>query len=123
MTHSVCLVSILRAVFIHELEDSKDVTWDYVSVNNWNAVEINTAIVVPCLIVLKPLLVKLFPGLSTPHHSNNPRDAPPTIGSAEANTGRDRPDIYEAVGPSVGSSIWHADEEKNNEAKHVASIV
>lgn len=56
-------------------------TWDYVEVLNWSAIEQNISIIVPCLIVLKPLLAKLFPCLATPHRSTNPGDAPPTIGS------------------------------------------
>lgn len=56
---SVCLISILRAIWINMLYDSTDLFWDYVPITNWTSVEQCTAIVCTCLIVMKPLAVKV----------------------------------------------------------------
>ena len=102
---SVCLISILRAIRIHELYETTDITWDYVEVANWSAVELNISILVPCLIVLKPLLAKLFPSLSTPQQSTNPRDAPPTIGSDPTGFGRADAGVQRDAERSEKSSV------------------
>lgn len=47
----------------------------------WTLVEVNIAIVIACLLVLKPLLAKMFPALLGPQPSPSPTNAPRTIGS------------------------------------------
>lgn len=56
----ICLISALRAVWINALFKSSDPSWDFVAVSNWNSVEVNTAIVCVCLLVTKPLFVRLW---------------------------------------------------------------
>jgi len=58
-------MSFLRAIMLNRFAGSKDPTWDYVFIAEWNAIEINSAILVSCLIVLKPLFRKLVPRLFT----------------------------------------------------------
>ena len=52
------------------LVDSTDFMWDYAPISYWTCVEINGAIIIPCLILLKPLFRKLLPKFfSTDHES------------------------------------------------------
>ena len=60
MLYRICIISILRAAWINALFKSKDPSWDFVAVSNWNSIEVNTAIVCVCLLVTKPLFVKLW---------------------------------------------------------------
>lgn len=69
---SVCLISVLRAVWINALLDSSDFTWDYVAVANWTSVEVNAAIVCASLLVIKPLITKLW-------HQIRPRSRGPKM--------------------------------------------
>lgn len=78
---SACLISIIRAVQVRDTSYKADPTWDGVFVKYWTIVELNISVIVPCLLVLKPLLAKLFPSLSRPQPSPSPEDAPQTIGS------------------------------------------
>ncbi|KAK4161126.1 hypothetical protein QBC43DRAFT_324167 [Cladorrhinum sp. PSN259] len=55
----ICLISVLRAVWIKALFESPDPAWDFVAVVNWNSIEVNTAIVCVCLLVTRPLFSKL----------------------------------------------------------------
>jgi len=58
-------VSIIRAIFVQKAMDegAADPSHAYIAIANWSIVEVNTAVVVPCLIVLKPLIAKLWPGV------------------------------------------------------------
>ena len=116
-------MSILRAVWINDTFYSKDVTWDFVAINNWTAVEVNVAILVPCLIVLKPLLARLLPSLSTPQHSNHNSEAPPTIGSDPRVLEQPCDGIDNVVDSSEASSFHHGYEAGNKEARHVESSI
>ena len=58
-------MSIIRVVIILQNLKSTDPSWDYVRIANWNSIEVNLAIIVTCLIVLKPLFRKLVPKLFT----------------------------------------------------------
>jgi len=40
-----------------------DVTWDVAALAMWSAIELNVAIVCACLMVMKPMISRLFPGL------------------------------------------------------------
>ena len=76
---SECLVSIIRAVIITQLAQSLDFTWDFVPIAHWNCVEVNVAIVCACLLTMKPLINKKWPGfLSEPSAEGAARlnDAP-----------------------------------------------
>ncbi|KAK1749929.1 hypothetical protein QBC47DRAFT_395237 [Echria macrotheca] len=64
----VCIVSILRIVWVRQFVASADFLWDYVYINYWNCVEVNSAIVLPCMVVLKPLFRKLWPGAFSGDH-------------------------------------------------------
>lgn len=81
-THSICLVSILRAVWINALFETSDFTWDYVSIVNWTSVEVNTSIVCACLLVMKPLIMKLWRKLRPNHGGSRTENSgnPVTIG-------------------------------------------
>ncbi|GAB1311861.1 hypothetical protein MFIFM68171_02071 [Madurella fahalii] len=56
----VCLISILRAIWLNARYPRPDMTWDLTSIANWSSVEINIAIVCACLTTLKPLFQKFF---------------------------------------------------------------
>ena len=55
-------------MWIKQLYYSNDFTWDYVAINYWNCIEVNGAILIPCLVVLKPLVRKFWPGFSSSSH-------------------------------------------------------
>jgi len=57
----VCLISVLRAIWIAQLYHSTDFMWDFAFISYWNSVELNGAIILPCLVVMRPLLRKLWP--------------------------------------------------------------
>ncbi|KAM7184490.1 hypothetical protein V8F33_012951 [Rhypophila sp. PSN 637] len=94
----VCLISILRVIWIGQLFDSADISWDYVSITNWTTIELCTSIVCTCLIVMKPLAVKTQrairsryrrsrgsrgsdPDATSSSDSSSHVDRPPTIGT------------------------------------------
>ncbi|KAK3997863.1 hypothetical protein QBC44DRAFT_46292 [Cladorrhinum sp. PSN332] len=56
----ICLISVLRAIWIKAVFKSPDFSWDLVAVANWNSIEVNTAITCVCLLVTKPLFTKLW---------------------------------------------------------------
>jgi len=58
-------MSLVRLIIIKQYISSRDASWDYVPITNWNSIEINSAIVVSCIIVLKPLMRRLVPSLFT----------------------------------------------------------
>jgi hypothetical protein len=57
---SVCLVSVLRTVWLGQLLYSTDPTWDFTTIANWSTVEINLAIVCACMPTLRPILARMF---------------------------------------------------------------
>lgn len=58
---SVCIMSILRLHWLIVASDSTDPTWDNIGIANWSCIELNVAIICPCLTTLKPLLSHFFP--------------------------------------------------------------
>ncbi|KAK3342011.1 hypothetical protein B0T25DRAFT_357033 [Lasiosphaeria hispida] len=88
----VCLISVLRAIWLNQLLYLSDVTWELVSIGNWSVVEVNTAIVCACVMTLKPLLRKLFGPLTHrlfpdqhEHLDEGQDERPRTIGSMPMN--------------------------------------
>jgi len=71
--------------------DVMDSTWDYTTPAYWTTIEVNFSIICACVMTLKPLIVKLFPGLVEVRLSSGDRDQswdlsmdrnhPPTIGT------------------------------------------
>ncbi|KAH8679713.1 hypothetical protein BGZ60DRAFT_235794 [Tricladium varicosporioides] len=59
----VCIISVLRLHSLQIASISIDPTWDNIGVANWSCIELNTAIICPCLTTLKPLISRLFPRL------------------------------------------------------------
>ncbi|KAH9207222.1 hypothetical protein DL95DRAFT_468880 [Leptodontidium sp. 2 PMI_412] len=59
----VCLISILRLHSLKVASTSTDPTWDNVGIANWSNIELNTAIICPCLTTLRPLISRLLPRL------------------------------------------------------------
>ncbi|KAK0732010.1 hypothetical protein B0H67DRAFT_566439 [Lasiosphaeris hirsuta] len=85
----VCFISILRLLKLYQNDKNPDpdFTWAAVELSYLTAVEVNGAIVCACIMTLKPLVTKLFPGLlgsrgsQNPAGSDNSHRGPPTIGS------------------------------------------
>lgn len=69
MTHSACLISILRLYSLYVIADSPDVTWDNVEAATWSSGELNAAIICACLPTLKPIIGRLYPRFLHHHHS------------------------------------------------------
>lgn len=82
---SVCIISLLRAVWIKALLDSTDPTWDFVAVSNWTSVEVNASIMCASLLATKPLITrlrqKLLPGSSQRVATASYGRGPATVGS------------------------------------------
>lgn len=57
---SLCLISVLRTVWLGQLLYSPDMTWDYTAIANWTSTELNVAVVCGCMPTLKPVLTKMF---------------------------------------------------------------
>ena len=82
-------MAILRAVWLKQLYDSQDPTWDFATIAHWNSVEINIAIVCACLMTLKPFIAKIFPNLFLSvgdYQRHNGEIHPRTIGAASFKT-------------------------------------
>ncbi|KAK5659750.1 hypothetical protein OQA88_961 [Cercophora sp. LCS_1] len=56
----VCLVSVIRTVWLDKLLYVEDVTWEMAVIANWSSAEMNVAIVCGCMPALKPILSKVF---------------------------------------------------------------
>jgi hypothetical protein len=68
MTHSGCLISVLRFYSLYVIADSPDVTWDNVGAATWSSGELNVAIICACLPTLKPIVGRLYSRLLHHHH-------------------------------------------------------
>ncbi len=68
---SACFISIIRIVFIHNL-DLSDFTYQMASVSIWGSVEVNLAIICACLTTLKPLVARVFPKLLGSSYTETP---------------------------------------------------
>ncbi|KXX73599.1 Phosphoglucosamine mutase [Madurella mycetomatis] len=86
----VCLISVLRAVWLNQLLYSADMTWHFTAIANWSSTELNLAVVCGCMPTLKPVLTKIFGPLMDrlfpPEHQSledsGPSNARPrTVGS------------------------------------------
>ncbi|KAK0719234.1 hypothetical protein B0H67DRAFT_149203 [Lasiosphaeris hirsuta] len=110
----VCLISVLRTIWLNQLLYMSDVTWELVSIGNWSVVEVNTAIVCACVMTLKPLLRKLFGPLAQrlfpnqhEHLGEGQDERPRTIGSMPMNAmqiqGRNRNGGLDTLGNSLTS--------------------
>lgn len=83
MLRRICLISILRAIWISALFESSDFSWDFVAISNWSSVEVSTAIICACLLVTKPLFATLWHKLYPPSAKSQTESSgqPRTIGS------------------------------------------
>ena len=60
---SVCFISLIRLCYLYFGVQATDITQDVAGVSMWSAIELNVAIVCACLMVMKPLVARLFPRL------------------------------------------------------------
>ena len=102
-------MSLPRVVNIRDLYDAVDVTWDYVAVGNWSAVEVHVSILARCLMFLKPLLSKLIPALSGMDRSDAAQGAPSTIRSDPADP--ESAGVQLDTGPSETSTDRHSQQQ------------
>lgn len=94
-THSVCLISVLRAILLNTLLYSPDTTWELVVIANWSIAETYMAVVCGCLPTLRPLMTKAFGPLvdrvfPQQHQSleGSTSERPRTVGSMPMNVFR-----------------------------------
>ncbi|KAK4223447.1 hypothetical protein QBC38DRAFT_487658 [Podospora fimiseda] len=59
----VCFISILRLIQLLRAQTNQDFTYGAAELSYLTAVEVNGAIVVACVMTLKPFVVRFFPGL------------------------------------------------------------
>ncbi|KAK7177430.1 hypothetical protein PSPO01_16522 [Paraphaeosphaeria sporulosa] len=59
----VCIVSILRLRSLVKISNSSDPTYDNPSAATWSSVETNIGIICSCLPCLRPLVLRLMPGV------------------------------------------------------------
>ncbi|KAK4147317.1 uncharacterized protein C8A04DRAFT_34047 [Dichotomopilus funicola] len=88
----VCLISVLRAIWLNELYHPGDKTWGIVTIANWSTAEVNAAIVCGCMPTLRPLLAKVFGPMmdrikpqENQQTTGDPSNRPRTIGSMSLN--------------------------------------
>jgi hypothetical protein len=77
--------------------DVVDSTWCFTTPAYWTTIEVNSAIMCACVMTLKPLNVKVFPGLvevrlsSSEDLSMDWNNNPPTIGTKSTRTPQSTP--------------------------------
>ncbi|KAK3319163.1 hypothetical protein B0H66DRAFT_258056 [Apodospora peruviana] len=113
----VCLVSLVRlAILIKAKEPSMDFTYSGTELTYWTVIEIHTAIIIACIMTLKPFAKRYFPrflsisGNSTKDESSaSSGDVPLTIGSRPLRNppAEHRPDSWVEV--SGGRRDVHGD--------------
>ncbi|KAF2085510.1 putative integral membrane protein [Saccharata proteae CBS 121410] len=59
----VTVISTLRLHWMLEAADSKNPTWDWVTIGYWSVVEVDAGVLCACLPALRKLLLKTFPTL------------------------------------------------------------
>ncbi|KAK4158618.1 hypothetical protein QBC43DRAFT_305292 [Cladorrhinum sp. PSN259] len=66
-----CVVSLVRTAYMKIVFTvTVDPSWDSIPMSHWNCVEVNVAMVCACLMTVKPLISKLWPGLLDRPSSN-----------------------------------------------------
>ena len=83
---SVCLISVIRTVWLNQVLYAEDTTWYLVVIANWSTAEINAFVVCACMPTLRPVLTKVFGPLADrvfpPQHSPDTTGGHPrTVGS------------------------------------------
>ncbi|KAJ4395579.1 hypothetical protein N0V85_006494 [Neurospora sp. IMI 360204] len=73
LPNSVCIVSLVRVFYLYASENvfQSDITFSTGNLTYWTALEVHTAIVIACVMTLKPLIVRFFPGFLDPRANNN----------------------------------------------------
>ena len=88
---SVCLISVIRTVWLNQLLYAADNTWYLVTIANWSTAELNAAVVCACMPTLRPVLTKVFGPLADrvfpeqQHSLDTTGGQPRTIGSVPMN--------------------------------------
>ncbi|KAL2147693.1 hypothetical protein VTI28DRAFT_7045 [Corynascus sepedonium] len=114
----VCIFSIIRLVTLIEITQSQ--SWDgmYTATNliYWTNVEVNASISCACIMTLKPLIQRLFPGLLSP--SKSVRELPTLQWITPIN--HDGDDYEDAQGHNHGTvhSATTTDNNNNNKNSH-----
>ncbi|EGO58880.1 hypothetical protein NEUTE1DRAFT_128403 [Neurospora tetrasperma FGSC 2508] len=69
----ICIVSLVRVFYLYASQYTAvhDITFSTGKLTYWTAIEVHTAIVIACVMTLKPLIVRFFPGFLDPRASNN----------------------------------------------------
>lgn len=85
---SVTVISIVRLVFLVQMKDSINLTWDYFDVCLWSTVEITVGIMCTCMPTLRLILVRMSRrvGSTISHRSAH--------GSQESATGSNTTDTW-----------------------------
>ena len=102
-------------VYLILSSNAVDVTWDWTTSAYWTTVEINFAIICACVMTLKPLIVKFFPGLGEQRLTSSDGDRswelstdqhnPPTIGTKSTRTPQRTQDTL------IEGGLWSIDED------------
>jgi hypothetical protein len=70
LSHSTCIISIVRLFTLRSAINTTDPTWDNVPTSYWTIIELNSGILCASLPTLRPLIRKVVPGLHD--HSEDP---------------------------------------------------
>lgn len=109
---TVCAVSVIRLIMLHQYGKRADITWYYVAPAIWTAAEPSIAVVSACLPSLRPLFVRVvwggthrpkpptYPSTTSRYGSASLRKSPYGDGSFNRLQESDRP------GSHHGSSPW-----------------
>jgi hypothetical protein len=87
---SVCLVSIIRAVFLSVAvkASASDPNRTYIAITKWSLVEVNISVVVPCLVVLRHLVSRFWPSFLSRQGGGSDPDRKGQRGGVPVSPGR-----------------------------------
>lgn len=61
--HSVCMISIIRLVYLLMTLHTTDIPYDNTTTAFWTTIETNATVVIACIMTINPLLSKWFPSV------------------------------------------------------------
>ncbi|KAK1780248.1 hypothetical protein QBC45DRAFT_409491 [Copromyces sp. CBS 386.78] len=82
----VCIISLVRVFYLYGSQKIKvkDMTFSTGELTYWTALEVHIAIAVACVMTLKPLIVRFFPGFLDPRVNNDNSPEPGATGAPTA---------------------------------------
>ncbi|KAK2627361.1 hypothetical protein QTJ16_003327 [Diplocarpon rosae] len=126
----VTVVSIIRLHSLVHFQNSRNPTWDNLSVSIWSTIEINVGLICACMPTLRLLLVHLFPNIMASQNQSGSKNAyygTPAHSAVGGNISIVRPrgkslqDDYDTDGDGIryeqSYTVHHSDHLEQDESK------